>query len=109
VVPVNRNNSNGYACEIKRTKPVSSTKIKPNTPTKENIMTFSKFDTQQQIEEFTPEPTATDLAEIEESYEPTAADLVELNAWLDEVESEVAEYAYEDYEPNPYDGTYSEM
>ena len=35
-------------------------------------MTFSKFDTQQQIEET--------------SYEPTAADLAELNAWLDEVE-----------------------
>jgi hypothetical protein len=35
-------------------------------------MTFSKFDTQQQIEE-TP-------------YEPTAADLEELNVWLDEVE-----------------------
>jgi len=68
-------------------------------------MTFSKFDTQIQIEELTPEPTAADL----EAYEPTAADLAELNAWLDEVESEVSEYAYEDYEPNPYDGTYSEM
>ena len=72
VVPVNRNNSNGFACEIKRTKPVSSTKIKFNTPTKENIMTFSKFDTQVQIEET--------------SYEPTEADLAEMEAWLDEVD-----------------------
>ena len=60
-------------------------------------MTFSKFDTQIQIEETDYEPTAADLAEIE-AYEPTAADLAELNAWLDEVESEVAEYAYEDWQ-----------
>ena len=58
-------------------------------------MTFSKFDTQIQIEETDLEPTAAYLAEIE-AYEPTAADLAELNAWLDEVESEVTEYAYED-------------
>jgi len=34
-------------------------------------MTFSKFDTQIQIEEI-------------EEYQPTAADLAELDAWLDE-------------------------
>ena len=35
-------------------------------------MTFSKFDTQVQIEET--------------SYEPTEADLAEMEAWLDEVD-----------------------
>ena len=45
-------------------------------------MTFSKFDTQIQIEE-------TD-------YEPTAADLAELDVWLDEVEADISEL--EDYD-----------
>ena len=36
-------------------------------------MTFSKFDTQIQIEEI-------------EEYQPTAADLAELDAWLDELD-----------------------
>ena len=40
-------------------------------------MTFSKFDTQTQIEETT--------------YEPTAADLAELDTWIDELDSEVDE------------------
>ena len=40
-------------------------------------MTFSKFDTQIQIEE-------TD-------FEPTAADLAELDAWIDELDSELDE------------------
>ena len=51
---------------------MSSTKIKFNTPTKENIMPFSKFDTQVQIEELV--------------YEPTEADLAEMEEWLDEME-----------------------
>ena len=57
---------------------MSSTKIKFNTPTKENIMTFSKFDTQIQIEEV--------------AYEPTAEDLAELAAWNDELDSELDDY-----------------
>ena len=38
-------------------------------------MTFSKFDTQTQIEEV--------------DFEPTAADLVELDAWIDELDAEL--------------------
>ena len=41
-------------------------------------MTFSKFDTQIQIEET-------------EEYQPTAADLAELDAWIDELDSELDE------------------
>ena len=41
-------------------------------------MTFSKFDTQIQIEET-------------EEYQPTAADLAELDAWVDELDSELDE------------------
>ena len=38
-------------------------------------MTFSKFDTQTQIEEV--------------AYEPTAADLAELDVWIDELDAEL--------------------
>ena len=38
-------------------------------------MTFSKFDTQTQIEEV--------------DFEPTAADLVELDTWIDELDAEL--------------------
>ena len=41
-------------------------------------MTFSKFDTQTQIEEV--------------DFEPTAADLVELDAWIDELDAELDDY-----------------
>ena len=42
MVPVNRNNSNGYACEIKRTKPVSSTNITARN-NKGKIMNTAKW------------------------------------------------------------------
>ena len=41
-------------------------------------MTFSKFDTQIQIEEV--------------AYEPTAADLAELDVWIDELDAELDDY-----------------
>ena len=41
-------------------------------------MTFSKFDTQIQIEET-------------EEYQPTAADLAELEVWIDELDAELDE------------------
>jgi hypothetical protein len=49
-------------------------------------MTFSKFDTQIQIEET-------------EEYQPTAADLAELEIWIDELDAELDE----DEEPDEWD------